>query len=414
MSLRGLSIALLLCLCADAAWRWGDSSAVVTPPRFAVTPSPDPVLQCAPPLIWQQGRLSMPADTPAAHASTLVALDDRHPLAAHKSMVAFWFAGTRESGSDVGIAAATYDRQQANWDAAQWVVTRDMLQAQLGVAVRRIGNPVAWRDVDGRLHLYVVATGLGGWAASRVVHLVEAPADSAATSLLFVADRILPLMPLATWFNTSTLVRALPQPLDDGGALVPMYFELGTKYGLAVRVGPRGELRDVRRMTARRDVLQPTVVATSPTDAMALMRDSGPQQRVAWSRTEDGGIHWQDQVEASIGNPDSSLAAVRLPSGEWWVAHNPLAERRSVLLISRVRDLKDDWTSTVLARGEEGSEYSYPSMVWLDKPPTEWRANTRGSHTSEVWVSYTDRRQAIAYARLVVNCQSAPTKGRTP
>lgn len=361
----------------------------------------------------------MPAFTPAAHASTLVALDNRHPLAASKSMVAFWFAGARESASDVGIVASTYDMQRQQWDAAQWVVTRERLQAQLGVAVRRIGNPVAWRDAHGRLHLYVVATGLGGWAASRVVHLTEvAPARESGFGkegrLRFEAQRILPLMPLATWFNTSTLVRALPQALDDGGAWLPMYFELGTKYALAVRLGPDGQLRDVRRMTQRHDVLQPTVVATSPNHAVALMRDSGSDQRVAWSHTDDGGLHWQDEPGSGVGNPDSSLAAVRLPSGEWWVAHNPVTQRRSVLLLSRVQDPKEAWTSTVLAKGEAGSEYSYPSMIWLDRKPNDLREGSRSAHTSEVWVTYTDQRQAIAFARLIVNCQASQAASVAP
>lgn len=423
MTLRGLSIALLLCVCADGVWRIGGQVADDAPMRFAMSSdaTPDGAVQCHAPLMWQQGRLPMPEGVPAAHASTLVALDERHRMGAHKAMVAFWFAGTRESASDVGIVSSTYDRQRQQWDAAQWVVTREKLQAQLGVAVRRIGNPVAWRDADGHLHLYVVATGLGGWAASRVVHMVEAPAERASTPLgsprlQFVAERILPLMPLATWFNTSTLVRALPQALQDGGAWVPMYFELGTKYALAVRVGPQGQLREVRRMTQRQDVLQPTVVATSGTTAVALMRDSGPDQRVAWSRTDDAGRHWQDQAPALADNPDSSLAALRLPSGEWLVAHNPLAQRRSVLLLSRVRDPSQPWVSTVLAQGESGSEYSYPSMLWLQSAPTDLRRlELSAAKTNEVWVSYTDQRQAIAFARLLVTCQpTGATRGGQP
>lgn len=419
MTFRGLSIALLLCVCADAAWRVAAPDEVDASPRFAVPSAvADTPLQCSEPLMWQQVRLPMPAGAPAAHASALVSLEAPHPMAHKKSMAAFWFAGTRESGSDVGIAAATFDRQRQTWDDAQWVVTREMLQAQLGVAVRRIGNPVAWRDPDGRLHLYVVATGLGGWAASRVVHLVEAVPQPVHHAWRFVAERVMPLMPLATWFNTSTLVRAVPQPLQDGGALLPLYFELGTKYAMAVRVGPQGQLRDIRRLSERRDVLQPTLVAVSETQAWAFMRDSGPHARVAWTQTGDAGLQWHDQPDAEAGNPDSSLAAVRLPSGEVLVAHNPVPERRSVLLLSRVRDPQQPWSPTVLVKGEAGSEYSYPSMLWLDGAPAELaqrKAAARGPVTSEVWVSYTDQRQAISFARLVMTCQpEGMSKGAKP
>ena len=393
MNLRGMSIALLLCLCADAAWRSALPPDLHPSPVFALDAPPSTHasrVACEAPEVMQQGRIPMPENTPAAHASSLVALDARHPLGAQKQWVAFWFAGTRESAPDVGIAAATYDRAQQRWDAAQWVVTREDLSAQLGVAVRRIGNPMAWRDADGRLHLYVVATGLGGWAASRVVHLVESASQ---TRLHWVAERILPLMPLATWFNTSTLVRTQAQPLQDGGAWLPMYFELGTKYALAVRVGPQGQLLDLRRMTHRRDVLQPTMVATSAHNAVALMRDNGAHARVAWSQTDDGGLHWQDQPDAAAGNPDSSLAALRLPSGELWVAHNPLQERRSVLLLSRVRDPQQTWQSTVLAQDNAvGAELSYPSMAY-------------DAASQQVWLTYTDQRRAIAFAQLRVNCR---------
>ena len=263
------------------------------------------------------------------------------------------------------------------------------------MAVRRIGNPLAWRDADGRLHLYVVATGLGGWAASRVVHLRERDAAALREPWAFEPERILPLMPLVAFFNTSTLVRALPQPRVDGGALLPLYFELGIKYALAVEVDPHGRLRGLHRMTQRHDVLQPTVVALSGTHALALMRDSGPHARVAVSETRDRGLHWHDLPDAVAGNPDSSLAAVALPGGDVWVAHNPLDERRRVLLLSRVEASASPLRSQVLAQGPVGSEFSYPSLLALAGPE---------GGAPELWVSYTDQRQAIAHARLQRHC----------
>lgn len=423
MNLRGIGLALLLCVGADAAWRWAAVAegrndplpAFVAPSGASVasangstpglvsdgpTPATDAGLptrapRCSEWRIVQQGRLPMPEGVPAAHASTLVALG---PTSARGSgnapaLAAFWFAGSRESAPDVGIATsrwpdATPPGRDA-WQPVQWAVTRDSLQRDLGVAVRRIGNPMAWRDAQGQLHLYVVATGLGGWAASRVVHVRERANGS------FEAERILPLMPLVAWLNTSTLVRAVPQPRVDGGALLPMYFELGIKYGLAVEVGPRGELRDLRRLTRRHDALQPTVVALSGERAWAFMRDSGPTSRVAVSETRDGGRHWQDQPEVAQGNPDSSLAAVALPGGEVWVAHNPLDARRRALRLSRVDALSGDWPGQTVVQGPPGSEFSYPSLL-------AWPTSDGGT---ELWLSYTDQREAIAYARLQRRCE---------
>ena len=56
--------------------------------------SASPVLQAA-------GRIPMPANAPAAHASTLLAMPADHPAA----LQAYWFAGSRESGPDVQIAS---------------------------------------------------------------------------------------------------------------------------------------------------------------------------------------------------------------------------------------------------------------------------------------------------------------------
>ena len=408
MILRGIGLALLLCVGADAAWRWMavDAAASAELPPFVapVVTSAAPVAvapggagsqpRCSDWHIVQQGRLPMPAGVPAAHASTLVDLGSATDAAeAGPVLAAFWFAGTRESAPDVGIASSRWpdptQPQRSAWQAPQWVVTRASLQDDLGVAVRRIGNPLAWRDAHGHLHLYVVATGLGGWAASRVAHVRER-ADGR-----FQAQRILPLTPLVAFWNTSTLVRASAQPRVDGGALLPMYFELGIKYGLAVEVGPDGQLRDLRRMTRRRDALQPTVVALSGQRAWALMRDSGPSARIAVSETRDGGRHWQDVLGVTEGNPDSSLAAVALPGGEVWVAHNPLPERRSVLRLSRIDALPGDWPGQTVVQGAAGSEFSYPSLL----------ARPARDGGTELWLSYTDQRQAIAHARLQRHCE---------
>ena len=94
----------------------------------------------------------MPADSPAR-------------------LMAFWCAGQRESAPDVQIAASWLSRSTGQWQPARIVANREQLGAQMGQGVRRIGNPVAWRDAQGRVHLFVVATGMGGWAASRVVQL---------------------------------------------------------------------------------------------------------------------------------------------------------------------------------------------------------------------------------------------------
>lgn len=363
------AIALSLGLVALEAWRQPalPDAARASWPQARV---PEPglwVLQAA-------GRIPMPADTPAAHASTLLALPADHPAAVQ----AYWFAGSRESGPDVQIVMSQFDRAGQQWTPAVAVVNRHEVGPQLGHALRRIGNPVAWRDAQGRTHLFVVATGLGGWAAGRILHLRQDDAQQP-----FVPLRTLPL----SWlWNTSHLVRAMPLPLADGGMVLPVYFEIGVKYPVALRFDAGGEFRGMVRMSQRRDLLQPTLLARSETEWLALLRDNRADRKLRAVQTTDGGFSWQDLPDPGPANPDASVAGLALRPGLMFLAHNPRAESRAQLALSLSRDGGQNWTVLeTLAQAPPGKEMSYPSMAWAD---------------DSLWVSYTEQRQGIAWQRF--------------
>jgi len=330
-----------------------------------------------------RGTIPMPANTPAAHASSLVAL----PAGDAHALLAFWFAGSKESAPDVGIAMAGFERSSGQWSAAHWVVTRQALGQQLGFAVRRIGNPVAWRDAQGRVHLFVVATGLGGWAASRIVQLRTtnwplAQQQQALAAMQFDVVRVLPL----SWlFNTSTLVRTAPLALADGGMVLPVYFELGYKYPVALRFDAQGALLGQTRMSARTHVLQPTLLPLDARHWLALLRDNRAQGHVAVAQTQDGGAHWQDLPDLALTNPDASVAALAGAPGQFWLAHNSAPGSRQVLDLSASDDGLQWTLAQRLAQGQSGQEFSYPALVWAQ---------------DSLWVSYTDQRTRIAWQRF--------------
>lgn len=398
----GLALLLALALC-DVGLRWNSSGKQESP--FAVMPEvqDQAAKPCTDYRVVREGLIPMPEGVPAAHASSLVAIPQTHPLHAQKALSAFWFAGTRESGADVQIASSTYDRVRQAWDAPQWVVNRHTVGKDLGIQIRRIGNPVAWADAKGRLHLFVVATGLGGWAASRVVHLTEqAP-------MQFKVVRTLPLTALVPAFNTSTLVRTVPLPLLDGGAVLPLYFEIGIKYGVAVRLNADGEMQSITRLTQRRDVLQPTLVAHSPTHWSAFMRDYSPTERVAHAETWDAGAHWQDVGNLSLSNPGASVAALRLSSGDLMLAHNPAGRGREVLLLSTSANQPVAWTTRTLIDGVKADEYSYPTLIEV---PTTDKADASHRSAPDVWLSYTHLRKAIAFKQLRPHCPVATARSK--
>lgn len=332
-----------------------------------------------------RGHIPMPANTPAAHASALLAMPPTHPA----TLMAFWFAGARESAADVQIAASQFDRATQQWRAARFVVNRQVMGEQLGYGVRRLGNPVAWRDAQGKIHLFVVATGLGGWAAGRVLHLRQSDDGQDFRHLSFDAIRVLPL----SWlWNTSFLVRSAPLPLADGGMILPVYFELGLKYPAALRFDAMGEFKGMVRISRRGHLLQPTLLTLSESNWLALMRDSSRTGKVAAAQTGNGGQDWVDLPDLSLDNPDAAITGLGIRPGELLLAHNSSPKSRVDLDLSRSHDGRHWELAQILERGADPSEFSYPSLAWADH---------------NLWVSYTDHRRRIAWQRFVFT-PSAP------
>ena len=134
-----LLLAVLVLVIAAEALRWraahGATTTVVAVPSLTTT-SPGRVTLTE----LSHAHIPAPRGMPSAHASTLAALPGNR-------MLAFWWAGSRESGPDVKVFASTW--AHGAWSATRMVASRDTLGAELGFGVRRIGNPVAWTDRTG-------------------------------------------------------------------------------------------------------------------------------------------------------------------------------------------------------------------------------------------------------------------------
>jgi predicted neuraminidase len=335
-----------------------------------------------------QGKIPMPVNIASAHASTLLAMPPAHPSA----LMAFWFAGSREGASDVQIAASQFDRVTQRWSEARFVVNRHEMGEQLGHGVRRLGNPVAWLDAQNKVHLFVVATGWGGWSAGRILHLRQSGDAQDVRQLSFEPARV---MPLSWLWNTSFLVRSAPLPLADGGMVLPVYFELGIKYPMLLRFDGLGHFKGMVLISRRRYLLQPTLLMRSASHWLAFMRDNRGGGNVAVAETTNGGLDWVDATDLSILNHDTSVVGMALGPDRMLLAHNSSPNSRSVLDLSSSNDGRIWQLERTLAgagaankdkEGEgAGSEFSYPSLAWAD---------------DSVWVSYTDQRRRIAWQRF--------------
>ena len=323
-----------------------------------------------------KGHIPMPQGAMAAHASALLAMPDKHPDA----LMAFWFAGDRESAPNVQIASASFNRASQSWSEARFVVNRHAVGAQLGFGVRRLGNPVAWRDASGRIHLFVVATGWGGWAAGRILHLQQRQGS------LVQAMEFDPvgLLPLSWLWNTSFLVRTAPLALADGGMVLPAYFELGFKYPVALRFDGKGHFVGMVLISNKRFDLQPALLAHSDTHWLALMRDNRDVGKIIAAQTVDAGQSWTDLPDLDLDNPDSAIATLDF-QGQHWLVHNDSLHSREQLTLSRSPQGRKWSTLLRLEDGASGQEFSYPAIVQ--------------THNS-LWISYTDQRRSIAWQRL--------------
>jgi predicted neuraminidase len=362
-------VALVAALASEIT-RWSSVREHATAPALIETAEPRNVTL---------GKLSaalipMPPGVPSAHASAMAAMPG-------DEMLAFWWAGSRESGPDVKIYASRW--ADGNWGAPREIASRESLGAALGIGIRRVGNPVAWTGRDGKINLFVVATGLGGWAASRVVHLV-----SSDHGVSFKVRRLLPMSPL---FNTSVLVRTSPVGLADGGFWLPAYFELGIKYPMIMAFDDDGDPRWLARIGARTTTLQPAVVPVSAFEARAWMRDASDERRVQQAYSRDGGASWEDLPALDLPNHSSSVAAWRLTKGGFVLLHNHVANgasSRNVLRLSHSKDARSWEHIFDVASGNADEEFSYPTLQQVG---------------DELHVTYTSRRAAIAHHVYRIN-----------
>lgn len=372
--LHRLLLALLACSLVVAWDLQSRPAPLAAAQAVSATPRSTPPVQLA---RTAQGHIPMPPDAPSAHASNLLVMPEGHPW----SLMAFWFAGSREAAPDVQIASAHLERSSGTWSPARYALGRQ----DLSFGATRLGNPVPWLDQDGRVHLFVVATGLGGWAAGRVVHLRQRDAAAPGQPHGFAVQRVLPL----SWlWNYSFLVRNTPLPLRDSGMVLPAYFEMGDPgFAVALRFDAQGQMRSMVRMGQDRKTIQPALLPLSATHWLALARDTSGERKIRVSQTHDAGAHWQNAPNLSLPNPDASIATLQLPDGTMLMAHNTTSEgRHSLGLSTSANGL--EWTPPLTAaQGSAGAEYSYPSLAWVDQ---------------HVMLSYTDQRRQIAWQRFAI------------
>lgn len=289
----------------------------------------------------------LPNPAATAHSVTLAELEPGRLAAA-------WFAGSREGAADVAIQFATFDGTA--WSDARPIVQRQQVQRDSGRLVRKLGNPVLWRDPRGTLHLWFVSVGFGGWAGSAINHSVSADGGAHWSP----AQRLV----TSPFWNLSTLMHSPPVALADGGLALPVYHEFIAKRGEWLRLGADGLPVDKRRLPGAARSLQPAPAVLDGQRALLLLRDTSPLHRIRASASDDGGRSWTPARALDLPNPDAGIALLRLHDGRLLLAYNPQESNRTRLALALSGDDGETWSPPRLVEDGEGEdEFSYPSLL---------------------------------------------------
>ena len=264
------------------------------------------------------------------HAACLVELADGR-------VRAFWYSGSHEGALDVEIRSAVFDRARAAWGQERAVVDPARTQQSIRRYVRKVGNPAAIRTPDGTLWLFYVTVSVGGWGGSSITAVTSCD-DGESWS---PAQRLVS----APFLNLGTMVRGPPFLYADGTIGLPAYENLLGAFGELLRVDGSGAVTDRRRLRGDGFGLQPVILVRSATEALALLRNSGPERphRVIGTTTHDGGRHWTPPIRLPLLNPDAALSGVVLPDGRILVALNDVEIERDVLSLVLSEDGGATW-----------------------------------------------------------------------
>lgn len=342
---------------APRGGRWPAAPAFVPPPAAQPDRSPSGFAAAL-----------LPTAAPSAHAAALAELADGRIAAA-------WFAGTREGAADVAVWFATLGAD--GWSPPQAIATRAGTAAATRAYVRKVGNPVLYAE-GGRSPPVVRQR-----RARRLGRQFAEPCRFRRYRRQLVAGDRLQTSP---FFNISTLGRAPPVALADGGLGLPVYHEFIAKHGEWLRLGADGRIVDKVRMAHAVRTLQPAVAALDERHALAILRDAGPGPgRIRAATSADGGSHWPAAADLPLPNPNSSVALLRLHSGRLLIAGN-VAGNRNQLLLWLSDDAGKNWR---LARRVESDtddlvELSYPALLQ--------------GRDGRIHLAYTWRRQGIKHA----------------
>jgi predicted neuraminidase len=367
LATRGTLILLAIAL---NGWPWLRADRSM--PAFAIPPHVQSA--AATPSLREQF-IDPKSPHPMSHVASIGELPDG-------TLVATWYAGSREGAGDVAIYLSSRASGQDGWSPPRAIVTRESAARELNRHIRKVGNSLIFADSAGKLWLLYVTVSIGGWSGSSL-------------NLTTSADRGVTWAPsqrltLSPFFNLAELVKNAPVALSGGGWAVQIYHELASTFPEVLWLDDAaGGIRATKsRMSAGWFGYQPALTPIDHSRALALLRDDGSANAVTVARTEDAGETWSPPQPLNLPNPDAGLDAIRLQDGRLLLAFNDAVNSRENLRLAMSSDEGRTWRRVATLAEEPGADFSYPFLM-----------QTR---SGDVQLVYTWKRAAIRHVAFNV------------
>ena len=309
------------------------------------------------------------------HASSVVEASDG-------TVVAAWFAGTKEKHPDVGI----------------WMATKKRLHWSEPYRIAKINetahwNPVLFRDADDVLYLFFkVGPEIPYWQTYWMKSDDNAKTWSEPVELV-PGDK-----------GGRGPVRSAPIILSDGSWLAPASTELEVWLPFADRSTDGGKTwtrsKDFEMDKAKlggNEAIQPTLWESEPGVVHTLLRTKSG--KVWKTHSEDYGQTWAPVEDAGLPNNNSGIEVVKLPDGRVLLCYNPVGENwgdRTPLDLAITDDNGKTWKTVAHLEddADKESEFSYPSMKL-------------SADEEDVLLTYTWQRDKVRFWRIPIEVLGA-------
>ena len=341
---RGILILLAVVLHGLPWWRPRDTGSTA---QFVV---PTPIAAASLVPFFQEEWINSNSPEPMSHVASICELPNGR-------LLAVWYAGSREGAGDVAIFSATQSPGESTWSQPRTIMTRESAAHDLNRAIKKVGNPVIFSDVEGKLRLLFVTITLGGWSGSSL-NLATSTDEGWSWS---PSQRLT----LSPFFNLSELVKNGPVEMSDGNWVVPIYHELAGRFPELLWLRDvAGELTATKsRIVGGHAGFQPALVPLNTNTALAFLRDGGSLKKILIARTDDTGKNWDSPHALDLPNPNSGLAALRLADGRLILVFNDSMTGRDNLRLAVSKDEGRTWTRVATLAEEPGAEFSYPFLI---------------------------------------------------